>query len=154
MSLDHVREKLAALTGMFVASKSIAGNSLLLHFASAKDAKPQVTVWLDPAWRYERAGRPVVASGDFPVVEADADRPEFERVCELTDDLSGVTLEHADVSLPSHDLSLKLSGARTLLGFALTVQDLDWPNWQLHDLAEELRYRVTVQGVLIESSAA
>jgi len=148
--LGRVRRTLDALSGTAVSSKSVAGSSLLLHLGRSGSSQPSTTVWLDPGWRYERRGCAVVGSGDFPVVEDESDKPAFDRVCRLLDDLHGMMLQSAEVSLPSYDLSLSFAGDRRILGFALTVVDLDWPNWQLHDLAGGVRYNITTQGISVE----
>jgi hypothetical protein len=66
MTLEELNSELKKLIQMTVSFKRIAGNSIIIYFFGEPGDATVVSMFIDPTWRYQKQGKVVVGSQDFP----------------------------------------------------------------------------------------
>jgi len=150
MTLEELNIELQKLIGEIVSFKRIAGNSIIIYFFGEPGEDSVVSVFIDPAWRYERQGKVLVGSYDFPFDESAFESQEeyqetFERLCSITDNLEGAMLEDVGVNLESSDIFMKFSDRQVVRNFANS--GLDEKAWSYRNHPRGLSAYVSPLGV-------
>ncbi len=154
MTLEELNIELQKLIGENVSFKRIAGNSIIIYFFGEPGDDSVVSVFIDPAWRYERQGKVLVGSYDFPFDESDFKSKEeyqetFERLCSITDDLESARLEDVGVDLESSDIFMKFSDGQAVRNFANSA--VDDKAWTYRNHPQKLAAFVSPLGVRLRS---
>ena len=154
MTVDSLKATLYELVGEPVAVKRIAANSILLYFFGGPGDPAAVGIFIDPSWRYERAGQVILGSYDLQLEtlhdspKAERDR-EFDRLCSLCEPIEGSRLANYKLDVPSFDITLELSGGQILRKFASSA--FDEPEWTLYDDRVRTVVEVFPQGIRLRS---
>ncbi len=128
MTLEELQVETSKLIGEEVRFKRIAGNTIIIYFFGEPGDDTVVSLFINPSWRYERNHKVIVGSADFPWDEDDFDSKEeyeqtFERMCVLSDGLTGARLLNCGIDATSSDVTLSFSDDQTIRNFANSAFD-------------------------------
>jgi hypothetical protein len=150
MDLVWLNARLRELAGERVVARRIAGNSLIIYFGGNPGDKSVISLWLDPAWRYERGGYYAVGSGDFPACDDEEDREreaqerEHAQGCRICDALKGATVARCAAGEMVFDLVVEFEGGGVLRTFASSRTE---SAWEYRDVRREVCVRVSGSGI-------
>lgn len=114
-----------------VTFKRIAGNSIILYFNGSPGDANVKSIWIEPAWRYERANKYVVGSGDFPL-EDETCQPEkefrklFESICAKTDNLVNLIILDISFDAVTNDIAIQFKNNQVIKSFVSSHMDEIW----------------------------
>lgn len=129
--MKDLKEEVLNLIGKIVTYKRIAGNTIILYF----DGKPGETntksIWIDPAWRYERHKKYIVGSEDFPWEQEDDQNDEeysknFEKICERTNSLIGAKVVEIKIGELFNDICLFFSNHQVIRNMFTSENTEGW----------------------------
>jgi hypothetical protein len=110
--------------------RTLAINSLKLHFDCDQSDRGRVYLWIDPPWRLSLNGEYVTGSADWPVWDGvqdkDHNQPLWQAWCALLDPLNRTTLVDVSVGVPVPDLRLDFETGHRLETFGNSNDEYWW----------------------------
>lgn len=159
MDFISLQNTLNSFSGQEIVQKNIVGNTILLWIGCLPKEDSAKLISIDPPWRLEKSGYIQATSADLPWQKEERETEEqyktrLETACSLSNSLIGAKLLSVNIDQKTSDLTLLLSNELVLRSFVVWRQkeaDTD-SNWYFRDYKQNMRYRVSVDGVFIEQA--
>ncbi len=130
MNIEKVKNLVSLVEGRGVTFKTLAANSLMLHFNGPPGSPDLWTLWLEPHWRYEESGKIIVGSDDLCIPDDTMTDDEYnvflEEFCGRTDSLQGAIVQRIIIDETTRDLCITLSGNKSVRTFTCGKDDEIW----------------------------
>ena len=150
MTFEELDTELQKLVGEKVSFVRVAANSIIIYFLGEPGDDSVVSVFIDPAWRFQRHGKVIIGSYDLQIDECDFEtkekyQAEFERLASLPGSLEGSKLESVEIDFESSDISMRFSDGRVVRNFANSA--FDDKAWTYHSAPKGIRAYVSPLGI-------
>ncbi len=100
------------------------------------------SIWIEPSWLYEREGKYVVGSEDFPYEQENGQSDEeyekyFEKICRMTNSLIGAKIFDLKINEASNEISLFFDNHQVVRNI-FDFEDKDGEGWIYRDHSKGL----------------
>ncbi len=120
-----------SLIGQKITFKRIVGNSIILYFNGRPGDSNIQTIWIEPLWRYEKNGKYILGSSDFPQnrkrsqTEIEYNK-EFSKICNYTKQLYDAKVLDIKFNDVTNDIYIELEGQQSLQTFVASNKHEIW----------------------------
>ena len=157
MTFEELNLELETLIGQVVSFKRVACDSVIIYFFGGPGDPSDLSVFIDPTWRYEQEGKVILGSYDVSMDESEFDSKEqclqaFHHLASYMDDLVGASLLKFQVDPLSSDITMEFSGGRVLRSFVNSA--FEDTAWTYRNYPKKFYAQVSSRGIIVGELSA
>jgi len=127
----NLKTEIQSLIGEKVTFKRIITNSIILYFKGNPGDSVVKSIWIDPAWRYEKSNKYVISSYDFPKEKGSNESEKkyekrFNAICAKTNKLTNSRILSIQFDNVTNDICINFNNKQSLKTWASSSTDTMW----------------------------